>query len=159
MARGRTVVLDLDARQTLAAWAAKVILCMSAKEPASRRFVSRVHYLEMGRTHRPPAGMTLWLGSVDRSDPLQFRPNDVTLRDGTTGYGATLSIGRLLFHCIARNAGLAPNLRLLGPAERSFDRISPDAGRAITWPPREVLAPADQWYVAEGVANLSTLAD
>ncbi len=157
MARGRVVVLDLDARETLAAWAAKVILCMSAKEPASRRFVSRAHYLEMGRTHRPPAGMTLWLGSVDRSDPLLFRPNDVTLRDGTTGYGATLSIGRLLFHSIARNAGPAPNLRLLGPAERSFDRISPDTGRAITWPPREVLAPADQWYVAEGVANLSTL--
>jgi hypothetical protein len=83
----------------------------------------------------------------------------VTLRDGSTGYGATLSIGRLLFHCIARNAGPAPNLHLLGPAERSFDRISPEAGRAITWPPHEVLSPADQWYVAEGVANLSTLAD
>lgn len=158
MARGRAVVLDLDARQTLAAWAAKVILCASAREPAPRRFVAGDHYREMGRTHRPPAGMTLWLGAVDRVDPLLFRLNDVTLCDGTTGYGATLSVGRLLFHCVARNVGPAPDLRLLGPAARSFDRISPDTSRAIAWPPQEMLTAADQHYVAGGVANLSTLA-
>ena len=74
MARGRTVVLDLDARQTLAAWAAKVILCMSAKQPGAGRVCHASTTSKMGRTHRPPAGMTLWLGSVDRSDPLQVPP-------------------------------------------------------------------------------------
>jgi hypothetical protein len=41
---------------------------------------------------------------------------------------------------------------------RASTASAPDAGRAIPWPPREVLAAADQWYEAEGMANLSTLA-
>jgi hypothetical protein len=42
--------------------------------------------------------MTLWLGAVRRLDPIWFRAHDLHLRDGTPGYGGTLSVGRLVFH-------------------------------------------------------------
>lgn len=137
LARGRAVLLEASAVTELATWAYKVMLVMMLKEPSHRRFAEAGRYRALYQDRRPPQSVQLWAARTASGDPLWFRPNSVHWPDDDAlGYGATLMVGELLVHMVARPDDRAPALRL-NELRGALVALWPAA--ALRWPPAQTV--------------------
>lgn len=137
MARGRAVALEAGAVAELATWAYKVMLVMMLKEPAHRRFAAAERYRALFDQRRPPQSAQLWAARTPSGDPLWFRPNSVHWPDDDAlGYGATLIVGELLVHMVARPDERLPALRLTELRQALAPLWPADA---LRWPPAQTV--------------------
>lgn len=148
LARGRALALEAEAVTALASWAYKVMLVMMLKEPAHRRFAPPARYRLLQHERQPPGAAQLWAGRTPSGDPLWFRANSVRWpSEGAIGYGATLIVGELVLHMVARPDDRAPALRLSGLS----------SALTALWPATRCRWPPTQTLPLRGVLDLASI--
>jgi hypothetical protein len=100
----------------------------------------------------------MWLGANLHGEPAWQRSHSVRLPDragAPEGLGATLTVGRAVFHLVVL-PGARGRLRLRSRPAAALKEIWPVTGGWLRWPPPLALEPHDLTPLAETIARNSS---
>lgn len=142
------VLLSPQEQRILSVWAAKTAMTVALARRASDGFVPEAHFRELMATQEPPSGSEVWL-AAHRGEyfgcSTHLDKKGITAEVGSTSlgpyvmYSITINIAGLVLQFVGNTVPSHWTLEGASESGTTATRIWPLTGKALTWPPPDVL--------------------